>query len=67
MLSSPEPILHLTHPHPSRLRTLLTVTARELDVPLVPYANWLEALSSTAASIADGMVPYRCNDLVLKY
>ena len=54
MRTSTEQILHLTHPRSIRLRTLIVTTAHELDMPLVPYNTWLQALSKSAAAISAG-------------
>ena len=54
MRTSTEQILHLTHPRSIRLRTLIATTAQELDIPLVPYNTWLQALSKSAAAISAG-------------
>ncbi|KAI1789118.1 acetyl-CoA synthetase-like protein [Ganoderma leucocontextum] len=47
MRHSPEPILHLVHPRPVSWRTVLAPIAKELNVPLVPYGQWLSALESS--------------------
>ena len=44
MRHSPEPIVHLVHPQPVPWHTLFAPIAQELDVSLVPYAQWLSAL-----------------------
>lgn len=44
MRNSPEPILHLVHPNPLPWSTLIHFFARELNLPLVPYADWLATL-----------------------
>lgn len=54
MRSSPHLVLHLVHPRPIRLRAVMAVAARALDVPLVPYAAWLERLAGEADRIAQG-------------
>ena len=44
MRHSSEPIVHLVHPRPVPWHTLLAPITQELDVPFVPYAQWLSAL-----------------------
>ena len=50
MRHSSDPFLHLVHPHPVSWRTLLAPIAEQLDVPLVPYDEWLAALERGAAT-----------------
>ncbi|KAH9933650.1 male sterility protein-domain-containing protein [Epithele typhae] len=45
MRSSPEAVLHLTHPRSVRLRTLLSSTADELGIPLVSWDRYLQVLA----------------------
>ena len=47
MRHSPEPIVHLVQPRPVSWHTLLEPIAKELNVPLVPYTDWLSALESS--------------------
>ena len=47
MRNSPEPILHLVHPHPVAWNDIISPIARALDVPLVPYQAWLSALEES--------------------
>ncbi|KAM5540084.1 hypothetical protein V8D89_006224 [Ganoderma adspersum] len=47
MRHSPEPIVHLVHPRPVSWHSLLEPIAKELNVPLVPYTQWLSALESS--------------------
>ena len=47
MRHSPEPIVHLVHPRPVSWRALLEPIAKELNVPLVPYDQWVSALESS--------------------
>ncbi|KAK0206816.1 hypothetical protein DFS33DRAFT_1273198 [Desarmillaria ectypa] len=42
------PILHLAHLKPVTWSTLARFVSHELNVKLVPYANWLEALENSA-------------------
>ncbi|KAI0677488.1 acetyl-CoA synthetase-like protein [Trametes maxima] len=51
MRSAPAPILHLVHPRPVSWHTILSPIASALDVPLVPYADWLAALERTARGV----------------
>ncbi|EJF55750.1 acetyl-CoA synthetase-like protein [Dichomitus squalens LYAD-421 SS1] len=48
MRSSPEPILHLVHPRPVSLKSLLAPIAKELKATFVSYADWLDALEAIA-------------------
>ena len=41
--------LHLVHPRPVPWKAIITPIAEELDVPLVPYSQWLTALEKCAA------------------
>ncbi|KAJ7191755.1 hypothetical protein B0H12DRAFT_1039746 [Mycena haematopus] len=43
-------IIHLINPQPIAWSTLATVVAAELNVPLVPYTEWLERLEHTDKS-----------------
>ncbi len=54
MRSSPEPILHLVHPHPALWHDLIAPIAQELGVPLVPYPTWLAALERSNAEGSEG-------------
>ena len=47
MRNSPEPILHLVHPHPVSWSTLITPIAKQLDAQLVSYDEWLAALEAS--------------------
>ena len=47
MRHSSEPIVHLVHPRPVSWSTILEPIAKELNVPLVPYAKWLSALEGS--------------------
>ena len=50
MRNSPEPILHLVHPHPVSWSTLITPIAKQLDARLVSYDEWLAALEASVAT-----------------
>ncbi|KAI1792211.1 acetyl-CoA synthetase-like protein [Ganoderma leucocontextum] len=41
--------LHLVHPRPVAWKAIIAPIAQELDVPLVPYSEWLAALERGAA------------------
>ena len=45
---TPKPILHLAHPSPSPWARFIKPLTRRLNVPLVPYSEWLSALESKA-------------------
>lgn len=44
MRNSSESVLHLVHPHPLPWTTLIQFFARELNLPLIPYPDWIAAL-----------------------
>lgn len=46
MRNSPEPILHLVHPHSVPWSTIIRAFAHELHLPLVPYPEWLSTLQA---------------------
>ncbi|KAG1732311.1 hypothetical protein EDB19DRAFT_1912149 [Suillus lakei] len=50
MFNSPPGVYHLTHPSPVSWTTLMQQAARIMDVPLVPYNQWLAALEKRASS-----------------
>jgi hypothetical protein len=41
--------LHLTHPQPVPLVDVLVTVARDFDLPLVPYSDWLKSLEMVGA------------------
>jgi hypothetical protein len=43
-------VLHLAHPRPVPWASVISVIAKELDVPLVPYQDWLRALEASATN-----------------
>lgn len=47
MRHSLDPILHLVHPRPVPWHTVVAPIAQGLDVPLVPYAEWVSKLESS--------------------
>ncbi|KAI0717761.1 acetyl-CoA synthetase-like protein [Cerioporus squamosus] len=47
MRHSTEPFLHLIHPRPTRWHTVLAPIAELLNVPLVPYEQWVSALENS--------------------
>ena len=47
MRHSPESIVHLVNPRPVSWHSLLEPIAKELNVPLVPYTQWLSALENS--------------------
>ena len=56
MRHSLDPIVHLLHPRPVSWHTLLAPIAQELDVPLVPFTEWLSRLEgSVAQGSAEGV------------
>ena len=46
MRNSPHSVLHLIHPKPVPWNSLIRPIAEELQVPLVPYQEWLNALQA---------------------
>jgi hypothetical protein len=56
-------IVHLINPQPVAWRTLAAVVATELNVPLVPYTEWLDRLEH-ATKAEDNGVPLRASRLL---
>lgn len=50
MFDSPPGVYHLTHPSPVSWAIPMQEAARIMNVPLVPYAQWLAALEKQASS-----------------
>ncbi|KAG2115628.1 hypothetical protein DEU56DRAFT_932582 [Suillus clintonianus] len=50
MFNSPPGVYHLIHPSPVSWTTLMQEAARIMNVPLVPYAQWLASLEKQASS-----------------
>lgn len=50
MRHSQEPFLHLVHPRPTPWHTVVAPIAQVLNVPLVPYDQWLSALQNSVES-----------------
>jgi len=50
MLDSPPGVYHLTHPSPVSWTIPMREVARLMDVPLVPYTQWLTSLEKQALS-----------------
>ncbi|KAH9939775.1 acetyl-CoA synthetase-like protein [Epithele typhae] len=42
--NSPAPVLHLSHPRPVPWNVLMAQVAQDLDLPLVPLADWVTVL-----------------------
>ncbi|KAJ7204502.1 hypothetical protein GGX14DRAFT_460740 [Mycena pura] len=58
-------IVHLTHPRPVAWTALGCIVASELGVPLVPYADWLSQLETTAQTGAhEAARPFRAARLL---
>ncbi|KAJ7210990.1 hypothetical protein C8J57DRAFT_1400321 [Mycena rebaudengoi] len=49
MHGSQERYAHIIHPHPVPMTHILSPVSRILDIPLVPYSDWLESLDKTAS------------------
>lgn len=47
MRNSVHPVLHLIHPKPVSWSSLVRPIAKELQVPLVPYQQWLKTLQDS--------------------
>ncbi|RPD77022.1 acetyl-CoA synthetase-like protein [Lentinus tigrinus ALCF2SS1-7] len=47
MRHSPEPFLHLVHPHRALWHTVMAPIAELFNVPLVPYDQWVAALENS--------------------
>jgi len=50
--SNPTHTVHLVHPRPVSWHSLATVVSAELNVPLVPFVDWLAKLEQTAQSLS---------------
>ncbi len=50
MRSSPFPFFHLVHPNATTWTEVFGLISRVLNVPLVPYTKWLNALQELAQS-----------------
>jgi hypothetical protein len=50
MRATPSGFLHLVHPNPPTWSEVFSLVAKALNVPLVPYSKWLEALEESAQS-----------------
>lgn len=44
-------VMHLAHPHPVAWGTLFRQAAHALDVPLVPYSEWVDRLTKSAEEL----------------
>ncbi|KAJ7775603.1 male sterility protein-domain-containing protein [Mycena maculata] len=47
--NSQERYLHINHPNPVPMEHILSPLSKILGIPLVPYAEWLEALEASAS------------------
>ncbi|KAF8216298.1 hypothetical protein K438DRAFT_1796975 [Mycena galopus ATCC 62051] len=56
-------IVHLINPHPIAWRILGAVAASELNVPLVPYMEWVSRLEH-AAKVQNDTVPMRASRML---
>ena len=54
MLHAEEPVLHLTHPEPVPWSSVLQYFAKELDLPVAPYKEWLADLRKAHAKLNAG-------------
>jgi hypothetical protein len=51
-------VLHLAHPQPVSWKSIISVAAKELGVPLVPYADWLRALEESLQDASKSQVEH---------
>lgn len=49
MRRSEDRYLHISHPHPVPMADILLPLSEALDLPLVPYSNWLHSLEAAAS------------------
>ncbi|THH03024.1 hypothetical protein EW145_g6597 [Phellinidium pouzarii] len=49
-----ERIVHLVHPRPVAWSAIITVFAREMDLPIVPYRDWVTALEHAYSALYAG-------------
>lgn len=49
-----EDYLHLAHPNPVPISSILQSLASTLSIPLVPYSEWLAKLEVAAANLGSG-------------
>ncbi|ETW81166.1 tridomain enzyme adenylation-thiolation-dehydrogenase [Heterobasidion irregulare TC 32-1] len=47
--------VHIMHPRPVPWSSIITPLAKALDVPLLPYSEWLQSLQNTSSSISGSM------------
>lgn len=47
LLDGEEPVLHLVHPHPVPWAIVIEAFAEELELPIVPYDDWLSMLEES--------------------
>ncbi|TCD65683.1 putative NRPS-like protein biosynthetic cluster [Steccherinum ochraceum] len=52
MRNSPYPVLHLAHPRPVSFSTIISSVAQALDLPLVPFADWLARLRTSGEELS---------------
>jgi hypothetical protein len=52
MRYSPAEIVHLVHPRPVLWSTVFETLSISLDIPLVPYAEWLAGLEKSKQALA---------------
>lgn len=48
MVGSTEPVLHLVHPHPVPWAVISSTSSTLLNIPIVPYDQWLSMLKDAA-------------------
>ena len=49
MRHSPEPFVHLVHPRPIQWESVISAVQKDLNLPLVPYGQWLASLERVKA------------------
>ena len=52
MRNSSYPVLHLAHPRPVAWNTILSTVSHALDLPLVPYSEWIQTLKKSREGLS---------------
>lgn len=65
MLGSPEPVLHLVHPHPVPWTVVSSTSSQILDIPVIPYDQWLSKLQNAARDAQDDREVVKRNPALL--
>lgn len=51
MRNSSHPILHLAHPRPIPWNAVISAVSNALELPLVPYAEWVQSLQKSGEGL----------------